>query len=78
MLLPSQKAGRLMAGIICLSPQCYPTSPAVSVGPMLYDHLTIHQSVVLPETDLSHDDDANRVEVPHGLKQRWKPFGYSK
>ena len=39
----------------------------------------IHQSVTLPEVDLTHsDNDKGWVKVPHGLKQRWKPFGYSK
>lgn len=48
-------------------------------GPTLCNHLTIHQSVTLPEVDMTcSGDDKSGVEVPHGLKQRWKPFGYSK
>ena len=49
----------------------------VILGPTLHDHLVVHQSVELHEVDLSHDGDKRVVEIPHGLKQRWKPFGYS-
>ena len=47
-------------------------------GPTLTNHLMIHQSVTLPEIDLTHTDDKSKIEIPRGLKQRWKPFGYSK
>ena len=51
----------------------------VFAGPVLRNHLTIHQSVIIPEVDLTlGGEDRSGVEVPHGLKQRWKPFGYSK
>jgi hypothetical protein len=48
-------------------------------GPTLCNHLMIHQSVALPGVDLTHDEsDMREVDVPHSLKQRWKPFGYGK
>ena len=50
----------------------------LATGPTLYNHLTVHQSVTLPKVDLSCGGDAKVIETPHGLKQRWKPFGYSK
>ena len=37
------------------------------------------QTVDIPEVDVSQvEDSTDRVVVPVGLKQRWKPFGWSK
>ena len=46
--------------------------------PLLRSHLVIHQSVAPPVVDLTNSvGGTSGVEMPSGLKQRWKPFGCS-
>lgn len=41
--------------------------------------ISLLQTVDIPEVDISQvEDSTDRVVVPVGLKQRWKPFGWSK
>lgn len=41
--------------------------------------ISLLQTVDIPEVDMSQVENSNdKIVVPVGLKQRWKPFGWSK
>ena len=55
-----------------------PFTYCIMAGPVVQKCLCIHQTVEVPSVELpSSSSGESKVDVPTGLKQRWKPFGYS-
>lgn len=49
------------------------------VGPPICGEVLLQQAVVLSEVKVPEaDKSTDKVPIPVGLKQRWKPFGWSK
>ena len=55
------------------------TSKVEFIGPRLEGQVCVQQSVdILPVDNTDFPTEGSKmVEVPRGLKQRWKPFGWS-
>ncbi len=86
MLLLSSKAGRLVVGELMfteLSRSVYNNYLVCdhTQGPSFKGQACVFQSVQVPAVEIpSPDPDTEHKvhEVPEGLQQRWKPFGWSK
>ena len=47
-------------------------------GPPLEGHMSVVKSVNVPTVKAPVPNTEPKVHNPHGLKRRWKPFGFSK
>ena len=80
-LLPSSKAGRLVTGTyiqLKTGLAFLPVRAIHSVGPSFSGQAHVFQSVDVPPVEIPTPGSKKQMEVPEGLRQRWKPFGWSK
>lgn len=46
-------------------------------GPAVRQCLCLQEAIAVPPVELPPFKEHSKMEMPTGLKQRWKPFGYS-